>query len=191
MKMSLVTARTLAMIISAASAQQLSYSTSLVTESFSSSTSAPAPAQMVVVTGSGSQVGVTMPACPGCDCATCVHTSTFVTNFAVFCPHGTTNQPYTVTEVYRGMSSYPSMANPTSVPYGFTTALETCTVCGETPITATMTYPSGGVPYVSGMAIPTDTGPALAGTSLVQTAGTSKLLKASPISIAGALLLVF
>ncbi|RYP89238.1 hypothetical protein DL769_000143 [Monosporascus sp. CRB-8-3] len=63
-------------------------------------------------------------------------------------------QAYTITETFVGMSSLPNFATPTSIPYGFTTALETCDICGGgvggKPVIATVTYPSGGVPYVSG-----------------------------------------
>jgi len=142
-----------ALLLPLVSAQQLSYTTSTVTECFPSSTTS---SPLAPPTPAPTQVTVTMPACPDCDCATCARTSVFVATFAVFCPSGTTRQTYTVTEVYRGMSSLPAFAGPpTAVPYGFTTGVETCTVCGEKPVVATMTYPSGGRPYASGMAVPT------------------------------------
>ena len=65
---------------------------------------------------------------------------------------------YTITEVYSGMSAAPTLADRPHCPPGFTTGVETCTVCGDTPITATMTYPAGGSPYVPGMAVATATG---------------------------------
>lgn len=49
------------------------------------------------------------------------------------------------------MSALPTFAEPTECPYGFTTSEATCTVCGDKPITQTMTYPAGGVPYDTGL----------------------------------------
>ena len=100
------------------------------------------------------QVSCDMPGCPVCDCAECVQTSIYITVFQVFCTEGIMDQAYTVTEVYKGMSSLPSFAEPTEVPYGFTACLETCTVCGPTPITATMTYPTAGAPFATDMPVP-------------------------------------
>lgn len=43
------------------------------------------------------------------------------------------------------------MTDPTFILAGFTTAVETCTSCGVEPITATLTFPNGGRPYVPEM----------------------------------------
>ncbi|KAF2999974.1 hypothetical protein E8E14_006213 [Neopestalotiopsis sp. 37M] len=139
-----------------ANAQSLAYVTELVTECFdplqtgieygaSSTEAAPAPHY----TGSG-PVDYSMPACE-CGCSTCSHTSVYSTNYPVFCSTGVTDTTYTITETYHGMSTLPTFAEPTECPYGFTTEEHTCTVCGDAPITKTMTYPSGGCPYDTGL----------------------------------------
>jgi hypothetical protein len=60
------------------------------------------------------------------------------------------SQTYVVTETYLGLSSLPSFDQPTDIPFGFTTRLETCEIgmCGLEAITATMTFPAGGGPFV-------------------------------------------
>ena len=70
-----------------------------------------------------------MPGCSACGCATCTLTSVYTATFGALCPTGLAPVPYTVTEIYVGLSSLPGFAAPTRVPYGFTTAVETCGVC--------------------------------------------------------------
>ncbi|RGP68604.1 hypothetical protein FLONG3_8053 [Fusarium longipes] len=65
----------------------------------------------------------------------------------VFAPTGIARFPYSVKEIYLGMSTMPADATPTAIPYGFTSSVETCNNCGDEPITATMTFPRGGSPY--------------------------------------------
>lgn len=64
-----------------------------------------------------------------------------------FGPHGLTERPYTVTETYVGMSSLLYFPTPTPIPYGFTKAVETCTDCGEQPISGTVVTPNTGRPW--------------------------------------------
>ncbi|KAF9776622.1 hypothetical protein IL306_005168 [Fusarium sp. DS 682] len=93
---------------------------------------------------------VELPECQDCLCTDCAYTNTYTTTLNVFSPTGIAKFPYQVKEVYRGMSAMPAMpadATPTAVPYGFTTGVETCSVCGDEPVTATMTYPRGDSPY--------------------------------------------
>lgn len=96
-------------------------------------------------------VTYSMPRCDACDCPTCTTTSTITTTFPVFCSTGLSDQPYTVTETYVGMSSLPSFAASTPIPYGFSVTTATCTMCGTAPLVATLTYPSGGTPYATGL----------------------------------------
>ena len=176
-----------ALLLPLTSAQDLSYTTATVTECF------PSPIKSAAAglpTPAPTRVTVTMPSCPDCGCASCEHTSIFVATFAVFCPSGTTGQAYTVTEVYRGMSSFPAFAGPpTTVPFGFTTGVETCTACGERPIVATMTFPSVGRPYAGGMVVPTapagKPGAVTAGASHTVWLGTGGLCAAVGIWIVG------
>lgn len=88
-----------------------------------------------------------MPECHDCDCPDCAYTHTYTTTLDVFSPKGLAKFPYEIKEVYRGMSAMPADATPTAMPYGFTSAVETCNICGDEPIVATMTYPRGGNPY--------------------------------------------
>ncbi|KAH9907565.1 hypothetical protein F4778DRAFT_546075 [Xylariomycetidae sp. FL2044] len=92
-----------------------------------------------------------MPPCVSCNCPTCTLTSVYTTTYSRFCPSGLTDQAYTITETYVGMSSLPGFAEPTRVPFGFTTGVATCDYCGTTGrggetdggiIVATLTYPS-------------------------------------------------
>lgn len=140
-------------------AQQYTYTTSTITSCGPDASGGPGGAGGAAPTllGPGNLI-VGMPPCPACDCNTCVHSNIYTTSFGAFCPHGTTAMAYTITEVYSGMSAVPTLADRPHCPPGFTTAVETCTVCGEQPITATMTYPVGGSPYVPEMAVATQTG---------------------------------
>ncbi|KAI3324390.1 hypothetical protein HD806DRAFT_522179 [Xylariaceae sp. AK1471] len=95
----------------------------------------------------------TMPPCIYCDCPSCTVLSSFTTAYPVFQTQGALGmkaQSYAVTETYVGLSSLPRFDQTTDVPFGFTTRLETCEVgmCGPEAITATMTYPAGGGPFV-------------------------------------------
>lgn len=134
-------------------AQVLSYMTAVVTEcvevpedGHTSKAQTSSAAQL-----SPETVTYSMPRCDACDCSTCTTTSTFTTTFPVFCPTGLSDQPYTVIETYVGMSSLPSFAASTPIPYGFSITTATCTICGRAPLVATLTYPSGGTPYATGV----------------------------------------
>ncbi|KAH8899949.1 hypothetical protein GQ53DRAFT_815990 [Thozetella sp. PMI_491] len=146
-----------------ASAQVLKYTTSVVTTCYSEGaepTPPPPPPLLLPY-----NFFCLMPLWPGGDCERCAQTSIYTTNFGVFCPTGTSQHPYTVTEVYSGMSSLPTFESSTCVPYGFTTAVHTCTVCGDDHVTATMTYPASSHPYGPGMPTPTDSSPNQGGNS--------------------------
>lgn len=101
-------------------------------------------------------VSYSMPPCAICDCPTCTTTSVFTTTLPDFGSNGLTEWPYTVTETYVGMSSLPYFPTPTPIPYGFTTAVETCTDCGSQPITRTLVAPNTGRPW--GQDVPEATG---------------------------------
>ncbi|KAL6913491.1 hypothetical protein FSST1_011251 [Fusarium sambucinum] len=116
-----------------------------MTECFSTTQSSFGPA--VPTQGQDNYYTVEMPECQDCDCTDCVYTNTYTTTLDVFAPTGIAQLPYSVKEVYRGMSAMPADATPTAIPYGFTSGVETCNNCGDEPITATMTYPRGGSPY--------------------------------------------
>ncbi|CEI69089.1 hypothetical protein FVEN_g4144 [Fusarium venenatum] len=116
-----------------------------MTECFSTTQSSFGPA--VPTQGQDNYYTVEMPECQDCDCADCAYTNTYTTTLGVFAPTGIAQLPYSVKEVYRGMSAMPADVTPTAVPYGFTSGVETCNNCGDEPITATMTYPRGGSPY--------------------------------------------
>ncbi|ETS87040.1 hypothetical protein PFICI_00868 [Pestalotiopsis fici W106-1] len=73
----------------------------------------------------------------------------YTTSYPILCPTGATTQTYTITETYAGASSLPTFAEPTTTPYGFTTSHAVCDVCGEQPITTTITCPSGGATYIA------------------------------------------
>lgn len=92
-----------------------------------------------------------MPPCAVCDCPTCTATSVFETTYPDFNTNGPTERPYTVTEIYVGMSSLPYFPTPTTVPYGFITTVETCTDCGAQPTTRTVVMPKTGRPLGQGM----------------------------------------
>ncbi|KAH6659086.1 hypothetical protein BKA67DRAFT_529272 [Truncatella angustata] len=130
--------------------QKLAWVTTVVTECFDASTSSkPSVATTVSVQSPQGTYAYSMPLCLECGCPTCTFTSVFTTTLLAFYPTGTTAHPYTVTETYAGMSSLPTFATPTTIPYGFTVTQATCTICDTTPIVMTMTCPSGGVPYAT------------------------------------------
>lgn len=97
-----------------------------------------------------------MPPCAICDCPTCTTISVFTTLLPGFGTNGPTERPYVITETYVGMPSLPYFPTPTPIPYGFTTAVETCTDCGAQPITGTVVRPKTGRPW--GQDIATATG---------------------------------
>lgn len=134
--------------VSSGHAQFLSYMTTVVTECIEVRRTSDAETKSVQL--SPGTVMYSMPPCNVCDCPTCSITSTFTTAYSVFCPTGLSTQPYTVTETFIGLSSLPTFATPTSIPYGFTVTEATCTKCDTTPIIATLTYPGGGSPYGTG-----------------------------------------
>ncbi|KAI1494890.1 hypothetical protein F5X96DRAFT_614860 [Biscogniauxia mediterranea] len=149
----LSTAAVSALFFSSALGQQLSHSTFAVTECFrvTSQVEAPSltPAPATVTQGiSPGAVAFDMPPCAKCDCATCTITSIYTTEYSIFCSTGIMNQQYTITKTYVGMSSLPTFATTTEIPFGFVKGVETCTHCGPTPITATMIYPATGRPYM-------------------------------------------
>ncbi|KAI0132869.1 hypothetical protein BJ170DRAFT_730906 [Xylariales sp. AK1849] len=146
--------------------QIISYTTSIVTECFEDATptatgldNSPSTTSCSTPPPQGT-VTYNMPACEMCGCPSCTLTSAFSTSMPIFGSTGLIPQTYTVTETYVGLSSLPTFATPTSVPYGFTVAVETCTICGDTPLTMTMTYPSGYGPYASSLPGVTGTNPA-------------------------------
>jgi hypothetical protein len=112
-------------------AQVLSYTTSVVTKCFGSE---PPTSQIGMSSDIDrsplSTVACSMPQCIMCVCPSCTHASVFTTTLGVFCPTGLSSYPYTITETYVGMRMLPHFATPTLVPYGFTTAVKTCTACG-------------------------------------------------------------
>jgi hypothetical protein len=132
-------------------AQALSYVTDVVTECDN-----PTETEMPLALGTAAAqlpnggVAYSMPACE-CGCHTCTLTSVYTTAFPIFCSTGLSPQPYTITETYVGMSTLPTFGEPTSAPYGFTVAEETCTMCGGEPLATAMTYPYGGTPYDAGL----------------------------------------
>ncbi|KAI1338931.1 hypothetical protein F5Y15DRAFT_416692 [Xylariaceae sp. FL0016] len=120
-------------------------------------------------------VAYSMPSCLSCPCPTCTLVSTFTTTYPIFDSSGEALQPYTISETYVGMPALPFYGDPTAIPFGFITSLMTCAVpsCGPQPITATMTFPRGGLPFLTASATgtmmsgsvserPTDLPPALA-----------------------------
>lgn len=100
-------------------------------------------------------VEVEAPKCDSCGCDSCVHTNVYTTTYDVFCPTGISQQEYVVTETYSGMSGRPTMPSSTHLPFGFTAGVKTCNECGDEPMTATITYPATGCPYILGMSEPT------------------------------------
>ncbi|CVL03947.1 uncharacterized protein FPRN_11995 [Fusarium proliferatum] len=98
-------------------------------------------------------VEVEAPECD-CGCKTCINTIEYTTYFPAFCSTGLYEQDYVITETYKGMEAQPTMESQ-SIPFGFTCNVQTCTVCGPEPITATITYSVNGNPYINGGARPT------------------------------------
>ncbi|RSL53896.1 hypothetical protein CEP54_010178 [Fusarium duplospermum] len=135
-------------------AQRYTYTTQTMTECFSSTQADFGPASPTQ--GPDKYWTVEMPECHDCNCPDCAYTHTYTTTLDVFSPKGLAKFPYEVKEIYRGMSTMPADATPTAMPYGFTSAVETCNICGDEPITATMTYPRGGSPYREN--VPVETG---------------------------------
>lgn len=96
---------------------------------------------------------ITITHCPICtqgmvstaDNGTPVWTTVYTTEYLQFCPTGLQPQTYTITESCT--SATPSWSSgPGYMPSDFVAATETCSVCGPTPLTQLMTYPSGGSP---------------------------------------------
>ncbi|KUI71806.1 hypothetical protein VM1G_06966 [Cytospora mali] len=113
------------------------------------------PTPMATVSPGGPiVVRVQAPKCDSCGCDACVHTNVYTTTYDVFCPTGVAKQEYVVTETYSGMSGKPTLPSGTGVPFGFTAEVKTCTECGPKPVTATVTYPATGCPYILGMSEP-------------------------------------
>ncbi|KAF5025977.1 hypothetical protein F66182_1945 [Fusarium sp. NRRL 66182] len=128
-----------------AAAQRYTYTTRTMTECFS--TTQASFGQAEPTQGADRYWTVEMPECQDCNCSGCTYTNTYTTTLDVFSPSGIAKFPYEVKEIYRGMSAMPADATPTAVPYGFTASEETCNICGDEPVSATMTYPRGGSPY--------------------------------------------
>lgn len=131
-------------------AQLLSYVTAVITEcsdlSETEATSTADPAVTHTVTDTCSY---SMPVCD-CGCETCTFTSVYTTAYPILCPTGVAHLTYTITETFAGMSTLPTFAEPTGVPYGFTVTDAICTICGEEPVTTVITCPSGGATYHTG-----------------------------------------
>jgi hypothetical protein len=85
---------------------------------------------------------VAMPECSGCSCPTCTHTNIYTTKFNILGPSGLIPQTYVVKEIYRGMSAFPVVDATRQPPLGFAATVTTCSSCGNTPITATLTLPT-------------------------------------------------
>ncbi|KAF5633559.1 hypothetical protein F25303_9081 [Fusarium sp. NRRL 25303] len=98
-------------------------------------------------------VEVEAPECD-CGCKTCINTIEYTTYFPAFCSTGFDEQKYVITETYKGMEAQPTIGSQ-SIPFGFTCDVRTCTTCGSEPMTATITYPVNGHPYINGGAGPT------------------------------------
>ncbi|KAG9255506.1 uncharacterized protein F5Z01DRAFT_672817 [Emericellopsis atlantica] len=127
-------------------AQEMSYTTSIVTACFDKDAGMPTPGPGGPVPGRDCLIDV--PGCGECDCNSCAHTATYTTQYPAFCSTGLADVVYTVTEIRSGMKEAPRVTDRPGVPEGFTTAVETCTVGGDEPLTKTMTYPIDGAPYV-------------------------------------------
>ncbi|KAL0941499.1 uncharacterized protein CTRU02_204262 [Colletotrichum truncatum] len=103
----------------------------------------------------GGPIGVCIdaPRCHSCGCNACAQTVAYTTAYDAFCSTGLTKQLYAVTETYSGVSAKPTVAS-TDVPFGFTADVQTCTTCGDKPITATITRPMSDVAYITGLSEP-------------------------------------
>ncbi|GJC78268.1 hypothetical protein ColLi_01106 [Colletotrichum liriopes] len=129
----------------------LTYRTATITQCFTS-TGLPficndcAPTPVVhkpAFTGGPICVEIQAPKCKKCGCDTCVQTVSYTTAYDAFCYTGLYKQEYAVTETYIGVAAK-SIIPSTDVPLGFTWDVETCTTCGPTPVTATITRPITG-----------------------------------------------
>ncbi|KAF7560964.1 hypothetical protein G7046_g3177 [Stylonectria norvegica] len=123
-------------------AQRYTYATSTVTQCFSTTPAnfgPPEPTQ-----GSDGAYTIDVPECKDCGCTSCVFTKWVTVTYEVFVSTGVVRMPYTVKEVFHGMSTTVDSGSSTDIPYGFTSGVETCTTCGDEPVTATLTYPRGG-----------------------------------------------
>ncbi|KAH8196600.1 hypothetical protein TruAng_009226 [Truncatella angustata] len=130
-------------------AQLYSYFTSVITECAEATDAHPTQAYPTEAPQfSHGSVAYSMPSCD-CGCKTCTYTSIYTTSYHLLCPTGVTPQEYIITETYAGAPAIPTFAEPTTLPYGFTTIDATCTICGEEPITTVITCPSGGATYVA------------------------------------------
>ncbi|KAM5383480.1 hypothetical protein ACJZ2D_002173 [Fusarium nematophilum] len=107
----------------------------------------------LTVTGAATVVHVQAPSCD-CGCSTCVHTVDYTTTYEALCHTGLCERVYVVAETYRGMPVKPVVTS-TDIPLGFTREVQTCTVCGPKPITATFTCPDTAYKYVDGVLNPT------------------------------------
>ncbi|WQF85891.1 hypothetical protein CDEST_10905 [Colletotrichum destructivum] len=92
------------------------------------------------ITGGPICVEIEAPECKRCGCNTCAQTVKYTTEYDAFCSTGITRQKYEVTETYKGVAAKPTIPS-ADVPLGFTKEVQTCTTCGPTPITATITRP--------------------------------------------------
>lgn len=107
-------------------AQRYTYTTRTVTECFSTTPASfgpPRPTQ-----GLHEICSITMPECQDYQSHgyTCTHE--YAATFDSLLPQGTAPWPYTVKEIYPGMSTLPIVAAPTKLPQGFAAALTTCRV---------------------------------------------------------------
>ncbi|CCF35548.1 hypothetical protein CH063_07303 [Colletotrichum higginsianum] len=92
------------------------------------------------ITGGPICVEIEAPECKRCGCNTCTQTVKYTTEYDAFCSTGITRQKYEVTETYKGVAAKPTIPS-ADIPLGFTKEVQTCTTCGPTPITATITRP--------------------------------------------------
>ncbi|KAK6223062.1 hypothetical protein QIS74_03907 [Colletotrichum tabaci] len=92
------------------------------------------------ITGGPICVEIEAPECKRCGCNACTQTVKYTTEYDAFCSTGITRQKYEVTETYKGVPAKPTIPS-ADVPLGFTKEVQTCTTCGPTPITATITRP--------------------------------------------------
>ncbi|KAF4840152.1 hypothetical protein CGCSCA4_v010635 [Colletotrichum siamense] len=98
-------------------------------------------------------VQIQAPSCNSCGCDACARTIAYTTTYDSFCSTGLSRQVYAVTETYSGVEAKPTVAS-LSVPLGFTAEVQTCTTCGDRPVTATITYPVPDAAYITGISGP-------------------------------------
>ncbi|KAK2739335.1 hypothetical protein CKAH01_07285 [Colletotrichum kahawae] len=98
-------------------------------------------------------VQIQAPSCNSCGCDACAHTIAYTTTYDSFCSTGLSRQVYAVTETYSGIEAKPTVAS-LPVPLGFTAEVQTCTTCGNKPVTATITYPVPDAAYITGISGP-------------------------------------